>query len=105
MGLEDEKGTMGSFLFLGPSGVGKTEIAKALAEAYSGDEKNLIRLDMAEYKELHTVSRIYGPPPGYDGHAEGGVVTNAVAENPESVVLWDEIEKGHESSMDSSLQI
>lgn len=87
---------MGSFLFLGPTGVGKTELCKALAEALFGTEKALIRFDMSEYMEQHTVSRLLGSPPGYVGHDEGGQLTEAVRRKPWSVVLFDEIEKAHE---------
>ena len=95
-GLKEPGRPVGSFLFLGPTGVGKTELCKALAEALFGTEKALIRFDMSEYMEQHTVSRLLGSPPGYVGHDEGGQLTEAVRRKPWSVVLFDEIEKAHE---------
>lgn len=95
-GLKEPGRPVGSFLFLGPTGVGKTELCKALAEALFGSEKALIRFDMSEYMEQHTVSRLLGSPPGYVGHDEGGQLTEAVRRKPWSVVLFDEIEKAHE---------
>src|SRR5208337_4678413 len=94
-GLSDPKRPMGSFLFLGPTGVGKTELAKALAEFLFDDEKSLVRLDMSEYMEKHAVSRLIGAPPGYVGYDEGGQLTEAVHKRPYSVILLDEIEKAH----------
>jgi ATP-dependent Clp protease ATP-binding subunit ClpC len=94
-GLKDPKRPSGSFIFLGPSGVGKTELAKTLAEFLFGDESALIQLDMSEYMEKHTVSRLVGSPPGYVGYEEGGQLTEAVRRKPFSVVLFDEIEKAH----------
>lgn len=86
---------IGSFLFLGPTGVGKTELAKALAEALFDDENNMVRIDMSEYMEKHSVSRLIGAPPGYVGYDEGGQLTEAVRRKPYSVVLFDEVEKAH----------
>ena len=94
-GLKDEKRPIGSFLFLGPTGVGKTELCKALAEAMFGDESAMVRIDMSEYMEKFSVSRMIGSPPGYVGHEEGGQLTEAVRRKPYSVVLFDEIEKAH----------
>ena len=96
VGLKDPKRPIGSFLFLGPTGVGKTELCKSLAEAMFGDENAMIRIDMSEYMERHTVSRLVGSPPGYVGHDEGGQLTEKVRRKPYSVVLFDEIEKAHE---------
>ena len=95
VGLKDKNRPIGSFIFLGPTGVGKTELCKALAEAMFGDEKAMIRLDMSEYMEKHTVSRLVGSPPGYVGFDEGGQLTEAVRRKPYSVLLFDEIEKAH----------
>ena len=95
VGLKDPKRPIGSFLFLGPTGVGKTELCKTLAEAMFGDENAMIRIDMSEYMEKHTVSRLVGSPPGYVGHEEGGQLTEKVRRKPYSVVLFDEIEKAH----------
>ena len=95
---------MGSFLFLGPTGVGKTELCKALAHALFGSEEALIRLDMSEYMERHTVSRLLGSPPGYVGHDEGGQLTEAIRRRPYSVILFDEIEKAHEDVWNVLLQ-
>ena len=92
-GISDEARPIGSFLFLGPTGVGKTELAKALAEALFDDERNLIRIDMSEYMEKFSVSRLIGAPPGYVGYEEGGQLSEAVRRKPYSVVLFDEIEK------------
>ena len=94
-GMQDPKRPLGSFIFLGPTGVGKTELCKALAEAMFGDEEAIIRLDMSEYMEKHTVSRMVGSPPGYVGFEEGGQLTELVRRKPYSVVLFDEIEKAH----------
>mgnify|MGYP001110845752 CR=1 FL=1 len=104
-GLKDPKRPIGSFIFIGPSGVGKTELAKALAEFMFDDEDALVRLDMSEYREQHTASRLFGAPPGYVGHAEGGQLTEAVRRRPYRVVLFDEIEKAHPEVWNSLLQI
>ncbi|MGH9247079.1 MAG: ATP-dependent Clp protease ATP-binding subunit [Acidimicrobiales bacterium] len=104
-GLKDPKRPSGSFIFLGPSGVGKTELAKTLAEFLFGDEQALIQLDMSEYMEKHTVSRLVGSPPGYVGYEEGGQLTEAVRRRPFSVVLFDEIEKAHPDVFNTLLQI
>ena len=104
-GLKDPKRPAGSFIFLGPSGVGKTELAKTLAEFLFGDEAALIQLDMSEYMEKHTVSRLVGSPPGYVGYDEGGQLTEAVRRKPFSVVLFDEIEKAHPDVFNTLLQI
>ena len=104
-GLKDPKRPSGSFIFLGPSGVGKTELAKTLAEFLFGDEQALISLDMSEYMEKHTVSRLVGSPPGYVGYEEGGQLTEAVRRKPFSVVLFDEIEKAHPDVFNTLLQI
>ncbi len=104
-GLKDPRRPGGSFIFLGPTGVGKTELAKALAEVLFGDEAALITLDMSEYMEPHTVSRLLGSPPGYVGHGEGGQLTEAVRRKPFSVVLFDEIEKAHPDVFNSILQV
>jgi ATP-dependent Clp protease ATP-binding subunit ClpC len=104
-GLKDPKRPSGSFIFLGPSGVGKTELSKALAEFLFGDEDALIQLDMSEYMEKHTVSRLIGSPPGYVGYEEGGQLTEAVRRRPFSVVLFDEIEKAHPDVFNTLLQI
>jgi ATP-dependent Clp protease ATP-binding subunit ClpC len=104
-GLKDPKRPSGSFIFLGPSGVGKTELSKALAEFLFGDEDSLIQLDMSEYMEKHTVSRLIGSPPGYVGYEEGGQLTEAVRRKPFSVVLFDEIEKAHPDVFNALLQI
>jgi ATP-dependent Clp protease ATP-binding subunit ClpC len=105
VGLKDPKRPIGSFIFLGPTGVGKTELSKALAEAMFGDENNMIRVDMSEYMEKHTVSRLLGSPPGYIGYDEGGQLTEKVRRNPYSVVLFDEIEKAHPDVFNILLQI
>ena len=104
-GLQDPKRPIGSFIFLGPTGVGKTELCRALGEAMFGDENALIRLDMSEYMEKHTVSRMVGAPPGYIGYEEGGQLTEAVRRKPYSVVLFDEIEKAHPDVFNMLLQI
>src|SRR5213080_183698 len=104
-GLKDPKRPSGSFIFLGPSGVGKTELSKALAEFLFGDEDSLVQLDMSEYMEKHTVSRLIGSPPGYVGYEEGGQLTEAVRRKPFSVVLFDEIEKAHPDVFNTLLQI
>ena len=105
VGLKDPTRPIGSFLFLGPTGVGKTELCKTLAEAMFGDENAMIRIDMSEYMERHTVSRLVGSPPGYVGHEEGGQLTEKVRRKPYSVVLFDEIEKAHEDVWNILLQI
>ena len=105
VGLKDPKRPIGSFLFRGPTGVGKTELCKSLAEAMFGDENAMIRIDMSEYMERHTVSRLIGSPPGYVGHDEGGQLTEKVRRKPYSVVLFDEIEKAHEDVWNVLLQI
>ena len=105
VGLKDPKRPIGSFLFLGPTGVGKTELCKSLAEAMFGDENAMIRIDMSEYMERHTVSRLIGSPPGYVGHEDGGQLTEKVRRKPYSVVLFDEIEKAHEDVWNILLQI
>lgn len=104
-GLQDPKRPIGSFMFLGPTGVGKTELTKALAEAIFGDENAMIRLDMSEYMERHTVSRLVGSPPGYVGYEEGGQLTEKIRRKPYSVVLLDEIEKAHPDVFNVLLQI
>ncbi len=104
-GLKDPKRPIGSFIFLGPTGVGKTELARALAEALFGDEDATIRIDMSEYMEKHTTSRLVGSPPGYVGHEEGGQLTEKVRRNPYSVVLLDEIEKAHPEVFNILLQV
>lgn len=105
VGLKDPKRPIGSFIFLGPTGVGKTELCKALAEAMFGDENAMLRFDMSEYMEKHTVSRLVGSPPGYVGYDEGGQLTEAVRRKPYSVVLFDEIEKAHPDVFNILLQI
>ena len=104
-GIADENRPIGSFLFLGPTGVGKTELAKALAEALFDDEKNIVRIDMSEYMEKYSVSRLIGAPPGYVGYEEGGQLTEAVRRKPYSVVLFDEIEKAHPDVFNVLLQV
>ena len=105
VGLKDPKRPIGSFIFLGPTGVGKTELCRALAEAMFGDENAMIKLDMSEYMEKHTVSRLVGSPPGYVGYDEGGQLTEKVRRKPYSVVLFDEIEKAHPDVFNMLLQI
>ena len=105
VGLKDPKRPVGSFLFLGPTGVGKTELCKALAEAVFGDESAMIRIDMSEFMEKHTVSKLIGSPPGYVGYDEGGQLTEKVRRKPYSVILFDEIEKAHEDVFNIMLQI
>ena len=105
VGLKDPKRPVGSFLFMGPTGVGKTELSKALAEAMFGSEKSLIRIDMSEYMEKHTVSRMIGSPPGYVGYDDAGQLTEKVRRNPYSVILFDEIEKAHPDVFNIMLQI
>ena len=104
-GIKDPRRPIGSFIFLGPTGVGKTELARALAEALFDSEENMVRLDMSEYQEKHTVSRLVGAPPGYIGYEEGGQLTEAVRRKPYSVVLFDEIEKAHPDVFNMLLQI
>ena len=105
VGLKDPKRPVGSFIFLGPTGVGKTELCKALAQAMFGDENAMLRLDMSEYMEKHTVSKLIGSPPGYVGFEEGGQLTEKVRRKPYSVVLFDEIEKAHPDVFNMLLQI
>ena len=104
-GLQDENRPIGSFIFLGPTGVGKTELAKALAEVLFNDEKAITRIDMSEYQERHSVSRLVGAPPGYVGYDEGGQLTEAVRQRPYSIVLLDEIEKAHPDTFNILLQV
>jgi ATP-dependent Clp protease ATP-binding subunit ClpB len=104
-GIKDPRRPIGSFIFLGPSGVGKTELAKTLAEALFDSEENMVRIDMSEYMEKHTVSRLIGAPPGYVGYEEGGQLTEAVRRKPYSVILFDEIEKAHHDVFNVLLQI
>jgi ATP-dependent Clp protease ATP-binding subunit ClpB len=104
-GLQDPNRPIGSFIFLGPTGVGKTELARALAEFLFDDESAMIRIDMSEYQERHTVSRLIGAPPGYVGYDEGGQLTEAVRRKPYSVVLFDEIEKAHPEVFNTLLQL
>jgi ATP-dependent Clp protease ATP-binding subunit ClpB len=104
-GLQDPNRPIGSFIFLGPTGVGKTELARALAEFMFDDEHALVRLDMSEYQERHTVARLLGAPPGYIGYDEGGQLTEAVRRRPYSVILLDEIEKAHAEVFDVLLQV
>ena len=105
VGLKDPKRPVGSFLFLGPTGVGKTEISKALAEAVFGNEDAMIRVDMSEYMEKHSVSKMIGSPPGYVGHEDGGQLSEKVRRNPFSVILFDEIEKAHPDVFNILLQV
>jgi ATP-dependent Clp protease ATP-binding subunit ClpB len=104
-GIKDPRRPIGSFIFLGPTGVGKTELAKALAQALFDTEENIVRIDMSEYQERHTVSRLVGAPPGYVGYEEGGQLTEAVRRKPYSVVLFDEIEKAHADVFNTLLQV
>ena len=104
-GIKDPRRPIGSFIFLGPTGVGKTELAKTLAAALFDTEDNMVRLDMSEYQERHTVSRLVGAPPGYVGYEEGGQLTEAVRRKPYSVVLFDEIEKAHADVFNTLLQV
>jgi ATP-dependent Clp protease ATP-binding subunit ClpB len=104
-GIQDPNRPIGSFIFLGPTGVGKTELAKALAEFLFDDENAMIRIDMSEYQERHTVSRLVGAPPGYVGYEEGGQLTEAVRRRPYSVVLFDEVEKAHPEVFNLLLQL
>ena len=105
VGLKDPKRPIGSFLFLGPTGVGKTELSKALAECLFGDENAMIRIDMSEYMEPHSISKLIGSPPGYVGFDEGGQLTEKIRRKPYSVILFDEIEKAHPDVMNMLLQI
>lgn len=105
VGIKDPKKPIGSFLFLGPTGVGKTELSKAIADVHFGDERKIIRVDMSEYMEKHSVSRMIGSPPGYIGHDEGGQLTEMVRRNPYSIILFDEIEKAHSDVFNILLQI
>lgn len=104
-GIKDPKRPIGSFIFLGPTGVGKTELARALAESLFDSEENIVRIDMSEYMEKHSVSRLVGAPPGYVGYEEGGQLTEAVRRKPYSVILFDEIEKAHPDVFNILLQI
>jgi len=104
-GLSDPNRPIGSFIFLGPTGVGKTELARALAEFLFDDEQAMVRIDMSEYMEKHTVARLIGAPPGYVGYEEGGQLTEAVRRRPYSVILFDEIEKAHQDVFNLMLQI
>ena len=105
VGLKDPNRPIGSFLFLGPTGVGKTELSKALAEAVFGSEQAMIRVDMSEYMEKHSVSKMIGSPPGYVGHDDGGQLSEQVRRHPYSVVLFDEIEKAHPDVFNILLQV
>jgi len=104
-GLQDPNRPIGSFLFLGPTGVGKTELTKALAEFLFDDEKAMVRIDMSEFMEKHSVSRLIGAPPGYVGYDEGGMLTEAVRRRPYQVILFDEVEKAHEDVFNVLLQV
>ena len=104
-GIKDPRRPIGTFIFLGPTGVGKTELAKTLAQALFDSEENMVRIDMSEYMEKHTVSRLLGAPPGYVGYEEGGQLTEAVRRKPYSVILFDEIEKAHHDVFGVLLQI
>jgi ATP-dependent Clp protease ATP-binding subunit ClpB len=104
-GLQDPNRPIGSFIFLGPTGVGKTELARALADFLFDDERAMVRIDMSEYQERHTISRLFGAPPGYVGYEEGGQLTEAVRRRPFSVVLFDEIEKAHPEVFNALLQL
>ena len=104
-GISDPKRPIGSFIFLGPTGVGKTELAKALAQSLFDSEEQIIRIDMSEYMEKHSVSRLIGAPPGYVGYEEGGQLTEAVRRRPYSVILLDEIEKAHPEVFNILLQV
>ena len=104
-GLQDPNRPLGSFMFLGPTGVGKTELARALAEFLFDDEQAMVRIDMSEYQEKHTVSRLIGAPPGYVGYEEAGQLTEAVRRRPYAVVLFDEIEKAHPEVLNVLLQL
>ena len=104
-GMQDPNRPIGSFIFLGPTGVGKTELARALAEFLFDDQNAIVRVDMSEYQERHTISRLFGAPPGYVGYEEGGQLTEAVRRRPYSVVLFDEIEKAHPEVFNALLQV
>jgi ATP-dependent Clp protease ATP-binding subunit ClpB len=104
-GLQDPNRPMGSFIFLGPTGVGKTELTKALAEFLFDDETRMVRIDMSEYMEKHSVARLIGAPPGYVGYDEGGALTEAVRRRPYQVILFDEIEKAHPDVFNVLLQV
>src|SRR5699024_3326396 len=104
-GLKDERRPIGSFIFLGPTGVGKTELAKSLTEAMFDSEHNMIRIDMSEYMEKYSVSRLIGAAPGYIGYEEGGQLTEAVRRKPYSLILFDEIEKAHPDVFNILLQV
>ena len=104
-GLKDPRRPIGSFIFIGPTGVGKTELAKALSEALFDSEENMVRIDMSEYQEKHSVARLIGAPPGYVGYEEGGQLTEAVRRKPYSVILFDEIEKAHPEVFNTLLQL
>ena len=104
-GLKDPRRPIGSFLFLGPTGVGKTELSKALAEALFGNEESMIRVDMSEYMEKHSVAKMIGSPPGYVGHGDGGQLSDQVRTHPYSVVLFDEVEKAHPDVFNILLQV
>ena len=104
-GIKDPNRPIGSFIFLGPTGVGKTEVAKTLASELFDDERHMVRIDMSEYMESHSVSRLIGSPPGYIGYDEGGQLTEAIRRNPYSIVLFDEIEKAHRDVLNILLQI
>ena len=104
-GIKDPHRPIGSFLFLGPTGVGKTELAKTLAESLFDSENNVVRIDMSEYMEKHSVARLIGAPPGYVGYEEGGQLTEAVRRKPYSVILFDEIEKAHPDVFNVLLQL
>ncbi|HSF02520.1 MAG TPA: AAA family ATPase, partial [Solirubrobacterales bacterium] len=104
-GLSDPNRPIGSFLFLGPTGVGKTELARALAEFLFDDERAMVRIDMSEYMEKHTVARLIGAPPGYVGYDEGGQLTEAVRRRPYAVILFDEVEKAHPDVWNVLLQL
>ena len=105
VGLKDPNRPIGSFLFLGPTGVGKTELSKALSEVLFGQEQAMIRVDMSEYMEKHSVSKMIGSPPGYVGHDDGGQLSEKVRRNPYSVILFDEIEKAHPDVFNILLQV
>lgn len=104
-GLTDSNRPFGSFLFLGPTGVGKTELSKCLADFLYGTKSSMVRIDMSEYREQHSIARLIGSPPGYVGHSDGGQLTNALAENPYSLVLFDEMEKAHPDVLNVLLQV